>query len=101
MCFFWQPSYYSIVFGEDLERAALLSIVPWAASAVTTNLAGWAADALANQQIMSLTSVRKVMQGTASFGPACCLFLLAFGMHVSIPSTHLISHLLHILRCYL
>ena len=80
MAFFWQPSYYVQVYGKTLEEASLLCILPWAASAVCTNLAGWAADALINSERMSLTAVRKLMASLASLGPACFLLLLACGM---------------------
>ena len=80
VAFFWQPSYYVQVYGKTLEEASLFCILPWVASAICTNLAGWAADALINSKRMSLTAVRKLMASLASIGPACFLLLLAFGM---------------------
>lgn len=80
MAFFWQPTFYAQVYGESLQDASLLSILPWAASALCTNVAGWVADVLINDGFMSLTAVRKLMAGLASFGPACFLLLLAAGM---------------------
>lgn len=62
VCFFWQPSYYSEVYGESLQDASLLSIVPFAAAAVSTNVAGWVADALVSRNCMGLTCIRKTMQ---------------------------------------
>ncbi|EIE22405.1 MFS general substrate transporter [Coccomyxa subellipsoidea C-169] len=78
MCFFWQPSYYSEVYGESLQNVSLYSIIPFVAAAVSTNVAGWTADALASHKYMGMTSIRKTMQGIASFGPAICLILLSF-----------------------
>jgi sugar phosphate permease len=80
MAFFWQPTYYTRVYGLSLEQASLFSILPWAASAVFTNLAGWAADALINSNSLPLTAVRKLIAALASFGPACCLLALSFGL---------------------
>ena len=62
VCFFWQPSYYSEVYGKSLQDASLLSIVPFAAAAVSTNVAGWVADALVSRNSMGLTCIRKTMQ---------------------------------------
>ncbi len=62
MCFFWQPSYYSEVYGESLQNASLYSIIPFVAAAVSTNVAGWTADALASHKYMGMTSIRKTMQ---------------------------------------
>ena len=66
MCFFWQPTYYSEVFGESLQNASLYSIIPFVAAAVSTNVAGWTADALASRKCMGMTAIRKTMQVSTS-----------------------------------
>ena len=40
--------------------------------------AGAVADALNSREVLSLTHVRRLMQGIGSFGPAGCLFYLAW-----------------------
>ena len=45
--------------------------------AVFTNVAGWMADALISRSALSLTAVRKLMEGLSCFGAAACLLLLA------------------------
>ena len=77
MAFFWQPTYYVEVFSGALENASLYSTLPWMASAVFTNVAGWVADALIVRSALSLTSVRKLMEGLSCFGAAACLMALA------------------------
>ncbi len=77
MAFFWQPTYYVEVFSGALENASLYSTLPWVASAVFTNVGGWMADALIARGALSLTSVRKLMEGLACFGAAACLLALA------------------------
>ena len=42
-----------------------------------TNVAGWMADALISRSALSLTAVRKLMEGLSCFGAAACLLLLA------------------------
>ena len=48
-----------------------------ASIAVFTNVAGWMADALISRSALSLTAVRKIMEGLSCFGAAACLLLLA------------------------
>ena len=83
VAFFWQPTYYVEVFSVELRNASLYSILPWVASAVFTNVAGWVADALISRSALSLTAVRKLMEGLSCFGAAACLLLLALLPQVS------------------
>ena len=64
-------------FGLDVTRSAALSILPWGANVVCTNLAGWLGDKAINERGLDRTLVRKAMQGVASLGPAACLLALA------------------------
>jgi hypothetical protein len=77
VAFFWQPTFYVEVFSGALENASLYSTLPWMASAVFINVAGWVADALIARSALSLTSVRKLMEGLSCFGAAACLLALA------------------------
>ena len=78
MVFLSIPSYYEQNYGIDIKESALLSIFPWACAIVATLCTGAIADALANHEVLRLTHVRKLMQGIGSFGPAGCLFYLAW-----------------------
>ena len=87
LVFLWIPSYYNQNYGIDIKESALLSIFPWACAIVATLCTGAIADALANHEVLCLTHVRKLMQGIGSFGPAGCLFYLAWLNKVSKLST--------------
>lgn len=78
LVFLWIPSYYNQNYGIDLKESATLSVFPWCCAIVATMIAGAVADALNSREVLSLTQVRKVMQGIGSFGPAGCLFYLAW-----------------------
>ncbi len=78
MAFFWQPTYYVEVYSGALQNASLYSTLPWVASAIFTNVAGWVADALIARSALTLTAVRKLMEGLSCFGAAACLLLMAF-----------------------
>ena len=78
LVFLWIPSYYNQNYGIDLKESATLSVFPWCCAIVATMTAGAVADALSSREVLSLTQVRKVMQGIGSFGPAGCLFYLAW-----------------------
>ena len=78
MAFFWQPTYYIEVYSRGLQKASLLSTLPWVASAIFTNMAGWVADALIARSALTLTGVRKLMEGLSCFGAAACLLAMAF-----------------------
>lgn len=78
LVFLWIPSYYNQNYGIDVKESATLSIFPWCCAIVATMMAGLVADALNSSEVLPLTQVRKVMQGIGSFGPAGCLFYLAW-----------------------
>ena len=78
LVFLWIPTYYNQNYGIDLKESALLSIFPWCCAIVATMMAGAVADALNSREVLPLTQVRKLMQGIGSFGPAGCLFYLAW-----------------------
>ena len=83
LVFLWIPSYYNENYGVDVKKSALLSIFPWCCAIVATMTAGAIADALSTRGVLSLTHVRRLMQGIGSFGPAGCLFYLAWLNKVS------------------
>jgi MFS transporter, ACS family, solute carrier family 17 (sodium-dependent inorganic phosphate cotransporter), other len=60
----WLPGYLHKIFGVPMERLGSYSIVPWIAAFCVGNLSGWIADAL-RKRGMTMTWVRKLMQGTA------------------------------------
>ena len=78
LVFLWIPSYYNENYGVDVKQSALLSIFPWCSAIVATMTGGAIADALSTRDVLPLTHVRKIMQGIGSFGPAGCLFYLAW-----------------------
>ena len=78
LVFLWIPTYYNENYGVDVKQSALLSIFPWCCAIVATMTAGAIADALTSREVLPLTHVRKLMQGIGSFGPAGCLFYLAW-----------------------
>ena len=98
LVFLWIPTYYNENFGVDVRQSALLSVFPWCSAIVATVTAGAIADALNNWGVLSLTHVRKLMQGIGSFGPAACLFYLAWLNKVilltSQPSSVAVLHIL-------
>jgi ACS family sodium-dependent inorganic phosphate cotransporter len=77
LSFSWLPTFYSDVYGVDVAGAAAAAVVPFAGTVVATNAAGWIADGLINNRVLSLTATRKAMQAVASLGPAACLLKLA------------------------
>ena len=78
LVFLWIPTYYNQNYGIDVRESALLSIFPWACAIVATLTAGAVVDTLTSREVLPLTQVRKLMQGIGSFGPAGCLFYLAW-----------------------
>lgn len=71
-------------FNLDVGSSAALSLMPWAANVVCTNLAGWLGDRAVEEAGADRTTIRKVMQGIASLGPAACLLALAADQGASI-----------------
>lgn len=59
----WMPAYYSQVLGLSLMQSGGLSVLPWVAMTIMSNVAGWAADAMVARGV-SVTNVRKVSTGT-------------------------------------
>ena len=60
----WLPSYLHKSFGIPMERLGSYSIIPWIAAFGVGNLSGWIADGL-RKRGMTMTGVRKLMQGSA------------------------------------
>jgi ACS family sodium-dependent inorganic phosphate cotransporter len=60
----WLPSYLSRIFAVPMERLGAYSVVPWIVAFIMQNSSGWIADGLRSRG-MSLTAVRKLMQGSA------------------------------------
>jgi len=77
LSFSWLPSYYSEVFKVDVAHSAAFCLVPFMATVLATNAAGHVADRLINNNILTKTHTRKLMQLVASLGPAVCLLRLA------------------------
>ncbi|KXZ47469.1 hypothetical protein GPECTOR_35g907 [Gonium pectorale] len=75
----WMPRYYNSQFGLDVRSSSFLSVLPWVAMAIGTNLSGWIADYLINRKLLSTTATRKLLQLAGSVGPAVCLLYLAWG----------------------
>ena len=71
----WLPSYLHKSFGVPMERLGNYSIIPWIASFAVGNLSGWIADGL-RRRGLTMTGVRKLMQGTAfTFGAVSMILL--------------------------
>lgn len=77
LAFSWLPTFYNQVYGVDVASSSLLSVLPFVATVLATNAAGWIADGLINNKVLDKTSTRKLMQAIASLGPAACLAKLA------------------------
>src|SRR5215472_13992755 len=60
----WLPTYLHKIFGVPMERLGSYSIIPWIAAFCVGNLSGWIADEL-RKRGMTMTGVRKLMQGAA------------------------------------
>jgi ACS family sodium-dependent inorganic phosphate cotransporter len=60
----WLPSYLSRTFNVPMARLGFFSVVPWIVAFIMQNSSGWIADAL-NQRGLALTTVRKLLQGSA------------------------------------
>ena len=60
----WLPSYLSRIFGVPMARLGAFSVIPWIVAFIMQNSSGWIADGL-QKRAMSLTTVRKLMQGSA------------------------------------
>mmetsp|Transcript_9107 Transcript_9107/g.23324 ORF Transcript_9107/g.23324 Transcript_9107/m.23324 type:complete len:203 (-) Transcript_9107:131-739(-) len=72
----WLPSYFESVLRLDLTGAARVSLVPYLAMALMIPIVGAVADGL--QEKYSTTKARKIAQGVAFLGPACCMALCAY-----------------------
>ncbi|KAJ9518299.1 hypothetical protein QJQ45_010214 [Haematococcus lacustris] len=86
ICIAWLPTYYSEVFSLDVRQSSTLSVLPWAAMALGTNLSGWTADGLVNGKVhdeapslvmASTGKTRKLLQTVGCGGPALALLYLA------------------------
>jgi len=72
----WLPTYVVQELNVDIASVGLYTVIPFIASFVFINVAGWVADRLM-QTRLSITAVRKVMQTIGCAGPA--LFLILIG----------------------
>ena len=73
----WTPTYLSKAFELPLERVGLLSMIPFAVSAVATPLAGRLGDVLLTRGV-ERTRLRRVMQSIALFGMASVYMILGY-----------------------
>ncbi|MEW5299522.1 MAG: hypothetical protein WDW36_002531 [Sanguina aurantia] len=73
----WLPTYYNQEYGLDLQQSSMLSVLPWAVMAFSSNASGWTADALINRKVMSTTRARKLLQSIGTLGPGLCMAYLA------------------------
>ncbi len=71
----WLPSYLAHNFHVPMARLGVLSVIPYAVAFAMQNVAGWLADTL-QRRGMSLTAVRKLLQGTAFAAGALPLLAL-------------------------
>lgn len=72
----WLPTYVVMALGVDIAVVGLYTVIPFMASFLCINLAGYIADRLL-QTSLSVTAVRKIMQTIGCAGPA--LFLVLIG----------------------
>eukprot|EP00892_Ulva_mutabilis_P007198 jgi/Ulvmu1/4850/UM020_0136.1 len=70
----WIPSFFSSMYGLDLQASAFMAFVPWIAMAGGSSAAGVLADALVAR--WPVVKVRKTIQVAAFVGPAVALLLL-------------------------
>jgi MFS transporter, ACS family, solute carrier family 17 (sodium-dependent inorganic phosphate cotransporter), other len=82
----WLPSYLSHNFHVPMERLGALSVIPYAVAFVMQNAAGWFADEL-QKRGMSLTAVRKLLQGAAFVTGALPLIALPTATSVGVAVT--------------
>ncbi|KAG2483329.1 hypothetical protein HYH03_017777 [Edaphochlamys debaryana] len=82
----WLPRYFNSQFGLDVKASSFLSVLPWVAMAIGTNLSGWIADFCINRKVLSVTATRKTLQVVGSVGPAVCLLYLAWSAPGSMPA---------------
>ena len=73
----WMPLYFKQVMGLELAKSSYFSALPWATMALSGVFAGTLADSLIAKGV-SVTTVRKFMQGVGFIGPALMLVLLTF-----------------------
>ena len=71
----WLPSYLAHNFHVPMAHLGELSVIPYAVAFAMQNVAGWLADAL-QRRGMSLTAVRKLIQGLAFGAGALPLLML-------------------------
>ncbi len=79
----WLPSYLAHNFHVPMARLGELSVIPYAVAFVMQNASGWFADAL-QKRGMSLTAVRKSMQGAAFVAGALPLIALPAATSVGV-----------------
>jgi ACS family sodium-dependent inorganic phosphate cotransporter len=72
----WLPSYFEMALGLNVEKSSILTLIPYVAMTMMMPLVGPVADGLVKKG-WSLTSVRKLCQGMAFFGPAACMITCA------------------------
>ena len=72
----WMPTYYAQARGVDIVASGALSVIPWLAMVVASNVGGWLADTAIARGV-NVTRVRKVAQTIGFLGPA--FFLTQLG----------------------
>lgn len=85
------PRFYNSQFGLDVRSSSFLSVLPWVAMALGTNLSGWVADWLINRKLLTTTKTRKLLQLLGSVGPAVCLMYLAWAAPAGAPLVSSVS----------
>lgn len=75
--FFRRANVYLQEWGLDVTKSSILSGLPWALSFALANVSGFVADNLINNNKLTITQTRKLVQGIASLGPAACLTVLS------------------------
>ncbi len=78
----WLPTYLDKTFGVPLSKVGWYSLVPWIATFVTSNAAGWTADRM-RRGGLSTGATRKILQSVAFAGGALPLLML--------PSVHTVQ----------
>ncbi|KAG1669069.1 hypothetical protein FOA52_003987 [Chlamydomonas sp. UWO 241] len=73
----WLPSYFELALGLEVDKSSFLTLIPYLAMTLMMPLVGPLADGMVERGV-SLTRVRKIMQGIAFVGPALCMLACGF-----------------------
>ncbi|XP_075712818.1 vesicular glutamate transporter 3 [Rhinoderma darwinii] len=80
-----QPAYFEEVFGFPISKVGLLSAVPHMVMTIIVPIGGQLADLLRSRQILSTTTVRKIMN-CGGFGMEATLLLVVGYSHTKVVS---------------